>query len=558
MSEELLAASKERIADLLEPIAGGVGEDISYDEQFEEIKNETEKLASLTGETCDWSSIGVTAEEILQEKSKDFRVACYLATCKAREGTLEGVLDGLMLMQEMAGKWWEEMYPPLRRIRARAGMVGWMSDQCGPEIMNIKLKASDGPMVEAIDELTTAVGTEFAEKFADHYPGMSGLRDGVRHLKRTCPKEAPKKVDAPPKPAPVQQDRAAPAAPAAPAGGGGPSPADITTAAEAERAVEPTGLLLVRIGGALRAEKPENELAYRFSRFGMWMAIDSAPPVQDGKCLVPPPPANIAEGFDSLAASQDWLALLNDAEQNAAEYILWLDPHRHACTAMSALGALFMKAKKELLMSVALFLKRLPTLPTIQFNDGTPLADGQTQMWIESEVMPVLGGEEGGGGGGGAPSVLDEPLKEARELAVKGELGKAIDIISDAAAGAPTPSERFQGKLAIAQLCLRAGQFSIARGQLEGLTERIDHHRLTTWDTELCAEVYGALYGAIKGANEAKASAGGPTGAPVLPGQSGDEAVSPEDVAAEVAAFERLCQLDPARALKLRGDKKKG
>ncbi|MBW2459853.1 MAG: type VI secretion system protein TssA, partial [Deltaproteobacteria bacterium] len=63
MSEELLAASKERIADLLEPIAGGVGEDISYDEQFEEIKNETEKLASLTGESCDWSSIAVTSEE---------------------------------------------------------------------------------------------------------------------------------------------------------------------------------------------------------------------------------------------------------------------------------------------------------------------------------------------------------------------------------------------------------------------------------------------------------------------------------------------------------------
>ena len=74
--DPLIAASAQRIADLLEPINGGVGEDVSYDEKFDEIKNETEKLSSLSGETCDWSSIAVTSEEILQEKSKDFRVAC--------------------------------------------------------------------------------------------------------------------------------------------------------------------------------------------------------------------------------------------------------------------------------------------------------------------------------------------------------------------------------------------------------------------------------------------------------------------------------------------------
>ncbi|RLB65087.1 MAG: hypothetical protein DRI90_02915 [Deltaproteobacteria bacterium] len=349
--------------------------------------------------------------------------------------------------------------------------------------------------------------------------------------------------------------------PPAAAGGGGPSAGDISTAAEAQRAVEPTGQLLIRIGAALRSEKPENELAYRYSRFGMWMELDAAPPTEDGKSLVPPPGAHIAQRFDTLAASQDWLTLLNEAEQIGAEYVLWLDPHRHACTAMSALGALFMKAKKELLIQVALLLKRIPTMPTIQFNDGTPFADGQTQMWIESEVTPVLGGEEGGGGGGGGgggPSVLDEPLKEARELAVKGELGKAIDVIGDAAAAAPTPSERFRGQLAIAQLCLGAGQFSIARGQLEGLTDRIDHHRLTAWDPDLSAQVYAALYPAIKGANEAKASAGGQDGMPVLPGQPGIPAVTAEDLAAEETAFERLCQLDPAMALKLRGGKKKG
>ncbi|MFP6685576.1 MAG: type VI secretion system ImpA family N-terminal domain-containing protein, partial [Polyangiaceae bacterium] len=67
MSEELIAASIERIKDLLEPINGGVGEDVSYDEKFDEIKNETEKLTSFGGDQPDWSIVGVLAEELLQD-----------------------------------------------------------------------------------------------------------------------------------------------------------------------------------------------------------------------------------------------------------------------------------------------------------------------------------------------------------------------------------------------------------------------------------------------------------------------------------------------------------
>ena len=69
MSEELLSAAKERIADLVEPINGGVGEDVSYDEKFDQIKAETEKLQSLAGETCNWGEVAVAAEELLQDKA---------------------------------------------------------------------------------------------------------------------------------------------------------------------------------------------------------------------------------------------------------------------------------------------------------------------------------------------------------------------------------------------------------------------------------------------------------------------------------------------------------
>src|SRR6185503_5165436 len=113
MSDEILTQARERIADLLEPIRGGVGDDVSYDEKFEEMKAETDKLQSLTGAACNWSRVGEVGTELLQEKSKDFRVACYLAAYKLRLGSLNEVLDGLLLLSDISSRFWDDMYPPL-------------------------------------------------------------------------------------------------------------------------------------------------------------------------------------------------------------------------------------------------------------------------------------------------------------------------------------------------------------------------------------------------------------------------------------------------------------
>ena len=285
----------------------------------------------------------------------------------------------------------------------------------------------------------------FGEKFADHYTGMSALRDAARHLVRSCPKEKPK---AEPKPSVAPAAAAAasvrPPAPVAAA----PPPVDVTNIDAAERALEPQGLALLKLARSFRSIKPEHSLGYRLARIGLWLDFTTSPSADDGQTLVPPPPPGMKERFDSLVSANDYLALLNEAEDAAADFPCWLDPHRYVATAMSALGALFMKSKNEVVEGVALFLRRIPAMAKLKFSDGTPFADGQTAMWIEQEVANVLGSGDGGGGGGSAgPSVLDEPLKEARELAVKGELGKALGVVAGAAAGAPTPSERFVASL---------------------------------------------------------------------------------------------------------------
>ncbi|HVY44363.1 MAG TPA: type VI secretion system domain-containing protein, partial [Minicystis sp.] len=293
-------------------------------------------------------------------------------------------------------------------------------------------------------------------------------------------------------------------------------------------------LLLNRVGDAIRAADPGNPLAYRYARTGYWLEVAQTPTAENGVTLVPPPPDGIRSQLDAMMAAENYLGVINAADEAASTFILWLDPHRYIANAMDRLGAIFINAKKALVREVAILLARVPSLPTLSFNDGTPFADGSTKMWLEAEVATALGGagKSDGGAANGGSGFLDAPLAEAKTLAASGKLPDAIELVAKAAAAAPSGADRFRGRLAVAKLCLQAGQFAIARAQLEGLVWLTEQHKLAEWEPGLCAELYSALYAAHRGINRG-------------------EEVAPEARAREALAFERLCQLDAGAALKL-------
>jgi type VI secretion system protein VasJ len=500
-----------------------------------------EKLQSLTGEPVNWGNVASLSAELLETKSKDFRLICYNAAARLQQGTAQEVLDAVVLLLEFSKAFWETAHPPLKRIRARAGILGWMAEQSA-KVRDIKLTTKDGDVVAALDQVTGELESDLRDKFADAYPGLGDLREGVRHLARTVPKEKP------PAPPPAAPTAAAPAGGAPAAAGATPAPVAarlieapsqpvslgaLNDVGQVEHVLPAAGQLLSKMGALLRAQKPENPLAYRLARMGMWLDLNEMPAVVDGKTLVPPPPDGLKSRFDSLLAANDLLTLINEAEDTASEFILWLDPHRYVAAAMDRMGALFLRAKEALVTETAIMLRRVPMLPTLQYSSGDPFADGQTRMWLDAEVASALGGGGGGPATAAEPSVLDEPIKEARDLAVKGKLAEAVALVAKAADGAPTPVDRFRGQLAVAQLCLQAGQFAVVRAQLLGLGEDVERRGLRAWQPRLCAELYATLYAAFRG---------------LYPNA---EEIPPEERARQNHTFEQLCQLDPAQALKL-------
>lgn len=309
-------------------------------------------------------------------------------------------------------------------------------------------------------------------------------------------------------------------------GGGGLGPESITDAESATNAIGQCARMLGRAGAVLRGADTGDPLAYRLAR-GVWVEIHETPASDNGVTVAPAPAGK--EQFEAMVQSEDWLGLINAAEDAFIESPLWLDPHRYLALAMDRGGPMFLKARKIVLRELATLLLRAPGLVDLQFNDGTPVADVETKAWIDADVKSAVGS-----GGGGAADPLAMPIAQARGMVAAGNLADALALLATATTGVSSSADRFRGRLASAQVCLEAHQYAIARAQLEGLDRLLEYHRLAEWDPGLGSQFYAALYAAHRGVNLAM----------------GGE-VPPEARAKEQAAFERLCQLDPGTALKL-------
>ena len=74
-------AAEAKYAALIRPIDGPKpsGEDISYDLDFERIKNEIEKLSSVSGDPPNWREVERLAGDLLGAQAKDMRVISWMA-----------------------------------------------------------------------------------------------------------------------------------------------------------------------------------------------------------------------------------------------------------------------------------------------------------------------------------------------------------------------------------------------------------------------------------------------------------------------------------------------
>jgi type VI secretion system protein VasJ len=472
--QDYAALGKQPISD-----AQPAGSDVRNEDDYDTLQTEIGKMSNPAASgSIDWQQVAVLSETILSTRSKDLLVASYLAGALLQTRDLPGLLDGLRVVGGLLETYWDTLFPPLARLRGRRNALQWLIERVtahSEEHDWSALPPQEPELVDGLRACLQAIDAVTAEKDGEA-PSMRPLLTLVGNL---AVKEPP--------PAPVAASADAPAAAADSAGAGAALPATPLDSAEnAEQAAGEALLRLADIAAWFNDAGSNAPMAFRLNRMAAWGGIDALPPVQDGQTPLPAPVQPVQDALRSLENAQAGEELIRFAETQLPNFPFWLDLNRVAAQALGRLGAEHEPARREVCGQTAALLARLPDLAQLAFADGTPFADGDTRMWLQS-----LGG---GDAAASAADPLAGAIGTARARAADGDLAGAAASLQQAIAQTGAPAARLRLRTLLCELLFAERPGANIEAFAQAILADIDRHDLAAWDPPLALAGLVAAY----------------------------------------------------------------
>lgn len=588
-----------------------VGNSATYDDDFQAVKARIDALGTLSGRidqekalsddddslyddapSTDFEFIASTGQRILAEQSKDLRIACYVALALYHTDGFDGLGVGLDGLQALIDTYWESLYPSPERMRGRGASLNFLMQRLVDALEDVSQPTlGDRPHLETAIDRVSSLGTFFMEEMGEHAPVTSTLKRRLETLLRNAPEPEPDpepsghaetaETDAPSEPTDRRDEDASPAGgasdPEDDSGDAGSDEAASTRSASPSRQPGSTNSTrrdgsspeldragtatpsdaeqtIVRAAGVLRDADPTDPRPYHLLRSLRWAPLSAVPPNDDGRTRIQPPNDRRIDYLRGLLDDGSTDTLVAQAEDSFQQppFHFWLDLQRLIAQAASQSDAGFDAVRRAILVETALLVDRVPALLNLRFADGTPFADEATRAWIESTVRETVGSS----GNANAPAdVVDEAAGKAQRVLGADGLTAALEALRRVDGRDRSRRTDFRIRLATAQTCLQAGKPRLARPVLDALVDEGHQLDLADWEPRLMVEAWTASYRCYhrlaQAARRDEASDGetnGPVGDAETPTTQADRFAERAD-----HAFERVCALDPSRALSLSG-----
>lgn len=156
---------------LLQPIAAAspCGEDLSFSSEFDAIARarQFDDPSLDQGDwqvalkEADWPFVAAHCATLLSTRSKDLRLAVWLAEAQARTRRLRGLGDGLVLLAGLCDRYWPELYPLPEDgdHEQRIGNLAWL-------LARLPQLVKDMPLADAADMPSSLRDIEAAQRAA--------------------------------------------------------------------------------------------------------------------------------------------------------------------------------------------------------------------------------------------------------------------------------------------------------------------------------------------------------------------------------------------------------
>jgi type VI secretion system protein VasJ len=507
----------------LTPVSEGspCGENVRYEQDFEQLEAELGKQESLSAETVDWEIVANLSAKIIQNSSKDLLVGSYLCYALLVKENYSGLAVGIKILNDMVTEHWDCLFPPAKRLRARATAFTWLAEKAALIVAEKIPTSADSEAVVLVSTSLRELDNNLVEKMGDQAPMLSDLSRPLKNYKQSAEAEIAKQAAAPPEPvaapaveasataesAPVASSEAPPQsepapavpAPAAPVAEKSKAPTatavetgNLESEADTKKALRQLQTGIRDIAGFQITQKLSDPRPYRLSRVSAFVVVENAPPANSGVTQINPPAGERLKFFESLIAKSDHASLVPELEKTLSRSPFWLDGQFLVVKSLRQMGAEYEAAVQTVIRELNNFLSRLPELIDLSFSDESAFANDQTRLWIESEVQSQAG-DSGGDGHQNAGDVWSIALNEARQLVAAGDTEKAQALMNQGFSAAAQLRDQMYWRCAVAELSMLTGQVDNASTILECLSVQLKTRQIGEWEPQLLVLVYTLL-----------------------------------------------------------------
>jgi len=521
MNKILEATLPNEVAELLKPIQGEspVGSDVNSSDEYFKLNMEIGKT-SPNYQLCVELSI-----TILKEKSKNIWVASWLCFSWFRINGLIGFRNGLSLLLSLLREYGENIYPP--KIIHRSKAIQYLNSSRFYKLLGKEeiTKSNFQAVIEA-KEIFHSLLDECNKQFSENPPMLKSVEQTINTLyenaeiytkndsvvkghkkeiieediqklvnKDTVSKEKKEVKEI------IKESSAL------------PSQSTKTTSLQSAPTSEKAVIASIRKHLKFffedefenkKLKVPNDTYIYSLSRSLVWGKL-TLPPSNENITQIDPPNSVIQNKIREWFSSENWDVLIPRIELNFLNpdsgFQYWLDAQRYVVKALESKGGAFIKVGKEIKASLALLLLRFPQLTDLKFKDKeTAFANKETIEWINNEVNLVLGISNNKREPLLLPPIVGEDYTEINkeyETAVK-ELPKNfeenITKMQQQISGDTRRKGQFLRQLNLANLCVEARQFNLAKVHLSQLINKIEEYNLAEWEPALCVAVWQSTY----------------------------------------------------------------
>ncbi|WP_311746444.1 type VI secretion system protein TssA [Proteus penneri] len=346
-----------------------VGDDPSYEDDFERMKEEVNKLSG-----ADTELICLLAEKLLLNTCKDMRVVTYYIWARLHKEGEHGLADSLGLLAGLLIRYHDTLLPS--RATSRKSALEWLSGQRVLDSLSLYPEVDHNEFSRII-ALLANIETELGTWNETEKPQFSGLYQALeKRLAQSGGTNSlvPQNIS---RTDPTYNSSTSPSI---------SQSTPIETIQSGRELLEQSKML----ANYLRNQSHGWLAGHRLMKVVRWDTIHQLPPQdQQGRTRLSPPRTDARAQLKRLYLQQSWGELAEQADKLFAEGVnhFWLDVQWYLYQALSKSPAPWNAWSDIIKNDLKQFLTRLPDLEKLSWEDGTPFADEVTLSWIKQQVM---------------------------------------------------------------------------------------------------------------------------------------------------------------------------